>query len=182
MDNSIMLRSVTGVSLAATFTNDVVSQFYAMRYLILLCIVLIIVDYRWGIKRARKQNEEIRRSKAWRRTVNKFCDYICWLLLAGTLALAFSTPIADIFSCRAQLVAEIISIGTMSIAIGCELESIYKNWKIYRGFEGKKFLEILKIFTVSLVRRENKNVGDALNDALDNEENTNTNKKGEKAE
>lgn len=172
MDNA-NIRAATGVSLAATFTNDVVAQFIAMRYLILLCIVLCVVDYRFGIKRARAQHEEIRRSKAWRRSVNKFFDYICWLLLAGVLALAFSAPIADVINyfldggIKQQLVAEIISTGTMCIACGCEIESIYRNWKIYRGLEGMKFWEIVKAFFISLAKHKDKDVGEAIEDAID---------------
>lgn len=46
---------------------------------LLLAIVLIIVDSRFGVAAARKRNEPIRTSRKWRRAINKLVDYICWV-------------------------------------------------------------------------------------------------------
>ena len=50
---------------------------------LLLAIVLIIVDSRFGVAAARKRNEPIRTSRKWRRAINKLVDYICWVALAA---------------------------------------------------------------------------------------------------
>jgi len=52
-------------------------------------VVLIILDLGFGIKAARYRGEKVRFSTAIRRTVTKLFGYICWLVLASTLALAF---------------------------------------------------------------------------------------------
>lgn len=48
---------------------------------LLLAIVLIIVDSRFGVAAARKRGEPIRTSRKWRRAINKLVDYVCWVTL-----------------------------------------------------------------------------------------------------
>jgi len=50
---------------------------------LLLAIVLIIVDSRFGVAAARKRNEPIRTSRKWRRAINKLVDYVCWGNIGG---------------------------------------------------------------------------------------------------
>lgn len=57
---------------------------------ILLAIVLIIADSRFGIEAAQKRGEVIRQSRKWRRAINKLVDYICWISLAGVFSNAYS--------------------------------------------------------------------------------------------
>lgn len=53
-------------------------------------IVLIILDLLYGIKAAKARNELVRISTAVRRSVTKGFSYIVWLILASTMAIAFS--------------------------------------------------------------------------------------------
>lgn len=68
-----------------------------LRWFMLLGIVLIFVDLRFGIAAAKKRGEKIRVSRAGRRTMNKIVDYLCWILLAGaigkTFGISFDLPI-----------------------------------------------------------------------------------------
>lgn len=50
---------------------------------LLLAIVLIFVDSRFGVAAAKKRGEQIRPSRKWRRAINKLVDYICWVTSAG---------------------------------------------------------------------------------------------------
>lgn len=52
-------------------------------------IVLLILDLVYGIRAAKYRGEKVRPSTAVRRSMTKLGSYICWLILASTIALAF---------------------------------------------------------------------------------------------
>ena len=52
-------------------------------------LVLVVLDLVYGIKAARYRGERVRFSTAIRRTTTKVFSYICWIILASTLAVAF---------------------------------------------------------------------------------------------
>ena len=52
-------------------------------------VVLLILDLVYGIKAAGHRGERVRVSTAVRRSVTKMFSYICWIILASTLALSF---------------------------------------------------------------------------------------------
>lgn len=52
-------------------------------------VVLIALDLVYGIKAANYRGEKVRLSTAIRRTTTKLFGYVCWLILASTLSLAF---------------------------------------------------------------------------------------------
>lgn len=52
-------------------------------------LVLVILDLVYGIKAANYRGEKVRLSTALRRTITKIMSYICWLVLASTIAIAF---------------------------------------------------------------------------------------------
>ena len=53
-------------------------------------LFLIMLDLVYGIKAARYRGDKVRLSTAVRRTVTKTFSYLCWMILASTLAIAFS--------------------------------------------------------------------------------------------
>ena len=53
-------------------------------------IMLVILDLIFGIRAANFRGERVRFSTALRRTMTKTFSYICFIILASTLALAFS--------------------------------------------------------------------------------------------
>ncbi len=52
-------------------------------------LVIIALDLIYGVKAAKYRGEKVRLSTALRRTTTKIFTYICWLILASTIALAF---------------------------------------------------------------------------------------------
>lgn len=52
-------------------------------------LVIVVLDLLYGIKAAKFRGEKVRFSTAVRRTVSKIVSYICWLILASTLAISF---------------------------------------------------------------------------------------------
>ena len=53
-------------------------------------VFLIALDLFYGCRAAKYRGEKVRLSTAVRRTMTKFFSYICWIILASTLALAFN--------------------------------------------------------------------------------------------
>ena len=58
---------------------------------LMLALLLIIIDSRFGIQASKKRGETIRTSRAIRRAINKLVDYICWITLAGMIGNTFGT-------------------------------------------------------------------------------------------
>lgn len=52
---------------------------------------LIILDLIWGVRAARYRKEKITFSRAFRRTMSKVFDYLAWIIIAASIALAFET-------------------------------------------------------------------------------------------
>lgn len=94
---------------------------------ILLAIILIFVDSRFGIAAARKRGETIRTSRKWRRAINKLVDYVCWVTLAGVFGQAYGS-VLDIPALAALM---------LLIIYGIELTSIFNNYFEYKGLRKK---------------------------------------------
>ena len=154
-----VVRVTTGLGLS--MVDELQSMLWDMRWLIALCVVLIAVDLVFGIENANAYNEKIRRSRAIRRTANKFIDYMCWLLFAGVFARAFSGPFG--------LADTTITAGVMLVACVSEVDSIVQN---YTEAHGKERFSLMSFF-LNLIKRKNKDVGGAIEDTLKEKEDEN---------
>ena len=127
---------------------------------ILLAIILIMIDSRFGIQASRKRGEQIRTSRAIRRAINKLVDYICWITLAGmignTFGVAFHLPL--------------LSIIVLCIVYAIELTSIFNNYFFYKGI--KKKFNGLKFFSKVTGQTA---IEDAVEDTVEETENTESN-------
>lgn len=101
---------------------------------LLLAIVLIFVDSRFGVAAAKKRGEQIRPSRKWRRSINKLVDYICWVTLAGLFGQAFGTVLG----------IPILSVLFLLIVYGIEVSSCFNNYFEEKGI--KKKVNIFKLF------------------------------------
>lgn len=119
---------------AATILSPFVDGWQNLLIWIVVSLVLVIGDLRFGICASRKRGEKIRGSRAIRRTINKMVDYICWVsiawVLGGSFGKLFGVP----------LLAAII----MMVVCTIELTSIFDNYFEYKGV--KKKLNIWKMF------------------------------------
>lgn len=118
---------------------------------ILLAIILIIVDSRFGCAASRKRGEEIRTSRKWRRAINKLVDYICWVTLAGMFGQTFG-EISGI---------PILSALILLIVYGIEISSCFNNYFEAKGI--KKKVNIFKLFNRSDVENCIEDVPDKNN-------------------
>lgn len=101
---------------------------------IILAIVLIFVDSRFGVAAAKKRGEPIRTSRKWRRAINKLVDYICWVTLAGLFGQTFGTILG----------IPLLSALLLLVVYGIELSSCYNNYLESRGINKK--INIFKLF------------------------------------
>jgi predicted branched-subunit amino acid permease len=101
---------------------------------LLLAVVLILCDLRFGVARARRSGEAVRLSRAVRRTLNKLVDYICWVTLAGL----FGNTFGEVFG------IPLLSVILLLIIYGIEMNSCYNNYFEARGI--KKKINIFKFF------------------------------------
>ena len=151
-----MTRDVTRTAAATglSFIAEMQAMIYDVRWLLLLCIVLIIADLKFGIENSLAHGEVIRSSRAMRRTINKFIDYLCWLMFSAVFAEAFAVPFG--------IDKMIVTVSVMLLACFNEIDSIMQNYHAARGIDGVSLIQ----FVVSLVKRKNKDVGEALEETL----------------
>ena len=115
----------------------------------ILAIILIAIDSRFGIQASRKRGETIRTSRAIRRAINKFVDYICWITLAGMLGQTFGV----VFH------IPLLSMIVLLVVYTIELSSIFNNYFYYKGiklkFDGLKFIsKITKVNVDDVLTKE----------------------------
>lgn len=115
-------------------TTLLIDFFEPLRWVMLLALVIVIVDLRFGIRAARVRGEAIRTSRAVRRTINKVVDYVCWILLAGVLGEAFGNPF-DV---------PLLPLIVLLVVFGCEINSCFSNYFESRGRKMK--VNIFKLF------------------------------------
>lgn len=108
---------------------------------LLLAIVLIFVDSRFGVAAARKRGEQIRPSRKWRRAINKLVDYICWVTLAGLFGQTFGTVLG----------IPILSVLLLLIVYGIEISSCFNNYFEVKGINKK--ISVFKLFSRPEIER-----------------------------
>lgn len=129
-------RNVIGGATAA-FISPFVDFYQNLWPYLILAVILIIVDSRFGVKAAKKRGEAVRQSRKLRRSINKLVDYICWITLAGMIGQTFGEKFG----------IPVLSAIVLCIVYGIELTSIFNNYFEYKGiskkFNGIKFFSKL---------------------------------------
>ena len=121
-------------AMGSVFMSGFMDFIKPLKWFMLLALILIIVDLRFGIAASKKRGERIRFSRAGRRTINKMVDYLCWILLAGAIGKAFGIPF-DI-----PLLPSIV----LLVIYGFEINSCYGNYFEAHGRHVK--VDIFKFF------------------------------------
>ena len=78
----------------------------------IIAVPLIILDLSWGIRAARHRGERVTFSHAFRRTMNKVFDYLCWIIIASGLSIAFEVNWLEWLILGGVIFNEIISIAS----------------------------------------------------------------------
>lgn len=98
-------------------------------------MVLVLVDLRYGVLAARRRGENIRFSRAWRRTINKMLDYLCWVTVAELMSRTFAVSLG----------VPVVSISMLFVIYGIEVSSCVNNYFEYKGIRKRfNFWKLLK--------------------------------------
>lgn len=105
------------------------------KWLLLLAFALTIGDLKFGIAASQTRKELIKRSRAVRRTIDKICSYMIWVIMAYTFGKAFGNPFG----------IDLLPLIILLVIYGVELESIYVNYFTCRGKKIK--VNVFKYFS-----------------------------------
>lgn len=142
----------------ASVLSPFIEGWQQMLWFLILAIILILGDLRFGIAAAKKRGERIRPSRAVRRSINKLVDYICWLSIATVVGINFGT-VFDI---------PLLSVIIMAIVCLIELSSIIDNYLEYKGI--KKKVNLIKLIAHIFRRPEVEDVLESTESTEHNEE------------
>jgi len=118
----------------ASFLMVISDVYQSLIPYLLLSIVFIIVDTRFGIAAARFRGTKIVYSRMWRRAITKFVDYLCWMTLAAIFGYTYGSVLG----------IPILTALVLLAVYGLELSSIFSNYfaskGIHKTFNVLKFL------------------------------------------
>lgn len=160
----------------AAFGGEMVAVAFELRYMIIFSIILIFADLWWGHSDTMKRYYEAERagdtrgmekykwhkSRALRRTANKFVDYLTYLILGAFLGLAITEPMDGC----GHIITAAIGLG-----IGClaELASIIGHYCYVKFDIEIKVVDVwrwLVRFVANIFRIKGKEIGDALDQTM----------------
>ena len=118
----------------AAVISPFVEFYQALLPFLILAVVLIVADTRFGVEASIKRGEPFRPSRMMRRAINKLVDYICWITLAGVVGNAFGTILG----------IPILSALILLVVYGIELTSCFNNYFEFKGIN--KRINIWKLF------------------------------------
>jgi len=113
---------VAGAGLTTTLLLFFENSLEKMIPYFFISLIVIGLDLWFGVQAAKTRGEDIRWSRAIRRTIGKAVEYFAWAVLASSLSVATGY--------------DIIQTGLMLIIIGIECISIFQNWLTVK--KGKK--------------------------------------------
>lgn len=125
-------RNIIG-GMTAAVLSPFVEGWHRIIWFLILAIILILGDLRFGIAAAKKRGEHIRPSRAVRRSLNKLVDYICWLSIATVVGVNFGSVLG----------LPTLSVIIMAVVCVIELSSIVDNYLEYKGI--KKKINVIKL-------------------------------------
>lgn len=162
----------------SVFGGEMVAVAFELRFMIILAAILIVADLWWGhsdtMKRyyeAEAQGDKIlmekyrwKKSRAIRRTANKSIDYITLLLVGAFMGLAITEPMGGF--------GHVYTAAT-GLGVGClaEVVSIIGHYCYIKFGVEIKVVDVWKWllrFVVNIFRIKGKEIGDALDQTINN--------------
>lgn len=145
MDNNDLIMTYTD-----HFIAGLMEFFIWAKWFLVLGMVLTVADLVFGISAAKYRKELIKRSRAVRRTIDKVCCYILWIVLSYTFGHAFGQPLG----------IKILPSVMLLVIYGVELESVYVNYFAAKGRMIK--IDVFKFFSkkidiIEIEEKERKN-------------------------
>ena len=157
--------------------GELVQIIYDARWLLAVITLCVAADFWYGWSESRKRYEAARgkgdkivmaqyrwrTSRAIRRTVNKLIDYIVWVSLGVFTGFALLRPLGADYMLG--------GVAATAVAVGCEAKSFIGHFLYLHGIriEQKSVRGFLKAFVVAFAKKKDADIGEALEDALDDD-------------
>ena len=156
---------------------------FDLRWMLVLSFILVCTDFWWGwaeckmhYECARKISDKagmdkykFRLSRAGRRSMNKLIDYVTYLLVGAVLGLAIFEPLK---------ISNHVVTGAVGLGLGCLFDvssivghicAIHHIPKIQWNVRG--IFVFIGHFVAALLKRKDVDVGEALDETIDNNNN-----------
>ena len=91
-EQSTVTETVVQGSMTAVLTSIFHQTLTDSLIWLVIAAVVIVCDLFFGCEAARHRGERVRWSRAVRRTGNKVCEYLCWVMFGVTISIGFSAP------------------------------------------------------------------------------------------
>lgn len=151
---------IGGAGIATLFGAELIGVLFSLRWVILFIVALVITDFWSGLTASVKvRKEDFRLSRALRRTIVKFLEYINFIVFGLLLAKACLEP----FGIGTDLTGGAIG---AACALLIEFDSIYGHICDLHGISNR--LSIKRVF-VAWLKRKNEDLGEAVDEAIKNE-------------
>lgn len=137
MDVNLNTVTASSVKVGAplVFMKELLDIIYDLRWWLILAFVLIVADLWFGIRAAKLRGEEIRKSSAGRRTLNKFVDYLLYIIVGTSIGMAIGQPYGFnpmIVSCTLLALCYAFEVDSIYGHI-CQLHSVNKKISIWKA-------------------------------------------------
>lgn len=157
MVNNSMAASSGKAAVITTMGGEALTALYDLRWMLVLIVILILADFWFGVSESIKKHEHFRFSRAGRRTCNKAVDYLTYLLVGALLGLAIFEPLGW---------TNHTTTAAVGLGFGCiwEIDSIVGHVCALHGIKNKFSV---KRFIIALIKRKDKELGEAVEDAME---------------
>lgn len=160
----------TRAGLLTIVGSEIVNVIYDTRWMLLAILVCVIADFRYGWRESQCRYEEAKQnqdpialvkyswhsSRAWRRTMNKLCDYLLWVTLGAFIGMAIIQPLgySYIYGC----------VTASAIAIMCEAKSFFGHFFYLHGIniEKQTLLGFIKGIAIGFAKSKSPDIGEGL--------------------
>ena len=171
--NEIAMNTGTRAFSLVLLQNEMVGVISDARWLLLAIALCVVADFwfGWGesrlrYARAKRNGDKIvmsqyrwRTSRAWRRTLNKLVDYVIWVTLGTFIGMAVLQPLGVDYRMG--------GVAASAVAILCETKSVLGHFLYLHGLSDAKGLKgFLKTFVVSLAKKKDTDLGEALEEGF----------------
>lgn len=151
---------IGGAGIATLFGTELISVLFSLRWVILFIVALVITDFWSGLTASVKvRKEDFRLSRALRRTIVKFLEYINFIVFGLLLAKACLEP----FGIGTDLTGGAIG---AACALLIEFDSIYGHICDLHGISNR--ISIKRVF-VAWLKRKDEDLGSAVDEAISND-------------
>lgn len=146
--------------------GEAMTALYDLRWMIAFIFALVVADFWFGVKDSLARKEKFRFSRAGRRSCNKFCDYIVYLIVGALFGMAIFEPLG--------ICSHTVS-AAVCLGLGClwEIDSIFDHVCTLHGV--KKRWSVKRLL-ITLLKVKNPETGAVVEEAICKEDGVETEK------